>query len=143
MEIWLQKPMTSTSLMNMETLTPEGAPGGIFKLRSVAQMLLVAQAKTRHVQKFLEVIPYGSVCHLQQNWHNTFLTRRALSLLTLSVVRRCFRELPCALCKELSMSLKSAFKTEVSLAQFAFCHLPFYLPTYIFIFTPMCLFLCC
>lgn len=55
MEIWLQKPMTSTNLMNMETLTLKGAPGGIFKLRRVAQMLLVAQTKTRHVQKFLEL----------------------------------------------------------------------------------------
>lgn len=32
MEIWLQKSMTNTSLMNMETLTPKGVPGGISKL---------------------------------------------------------------------------------------------------------------
>lgn len=45
MEIWIQKTIMITSLMNVETLTPKGEPGGIFKLRRVIQMLLVAQAK--------------------------------------------------------------------------------------------------
>lgn len=57
MEIWLQKPMTNTSLINVETLTPKGVPGDIFKLRRAAEMLLVSQAKTRHVQNFWRSYP--------------------------------------------------------------------------------------
>lgn len=58
MEIWLQKPMMNTSLINMGTLTPNGAAGDIFKLKRVAQMFLVSQTKTRHAQNFWRSYPF-------------------------------------------------------------------------------------
>lgn len=122
MEIWLQKPMMNTSLINVGTLTPNGAPGGIFKLRRVAQMFLVSQAKTRHVQNFwkypLEVSAISNRTVTIHFWSG----EPCPSSLPLWCWPR-FRELPCALSKDLSKSLKSAFKTEASLTQFAFYHL--------------------
>lgn len=123
MEIWLQKFMTNTSLINVETLILKGVPGDIFKLRRVAQMRLVSQAKTRHVQNFWRSYPLevSAISNRTVTIHSWSGETCPFSLLLWCWPH--FREFLCALSKNLSISLKYAFKTEASLAQFAFYHL--------------------
>lgn len=127
MDIWLQKPMTNTSLMNMETLTPKGAPGGISKLVIYGSKELHGHSLLLK-QKLGVSRTFGSHTLWKCLSSPTELAQYISDQESLVPPHPLCdadhaSEFPCALCKDLSVSLKSAFKTEVSLAQLAFYHL--------------------
>lgn len=124
MEIWVQKPTMNTSLMNVETPTAKGAPGGISKLVKYSSeelhkcsLLLKQNPGTSGGRTLWKCLPSPTDLAQYIPDQESFVPPHPLC------ADHASESFPVLFAKTCPCPPTSALKTEISLAQFAFYHL--------------------